>query len=335
MRRRLVAGSEHFEELSGKSFQAMAARVRELGIDLLVDLKGATYDTLLPVLAQRPAPLQATWLGFPGTTGAPYIDYLIGDRVVSPLENAAHFGEKIAQLPHCYQSNDARRALPQPSSRADWGVPDDALLLCAFHQSYKISAAVFDQWCALLHALPGSVLWLLQWNANVEAALTAAAAARGIGAERLVFAPLLPLRRPPRPARPGGRLPRHLAVQRAHHGGRGALGRRAGGDDRRRGVRPARRLEPAPHRGRARARRADVPSYCATVVALAGDGSTARRARRASRERRARPDPLFDGARFAADIERLYMRMWARCVAGERPDHLAALDAPLPSGSPA
>ena len=141
MRRRLVAGSEHFEELRGKSFQAMAARIRELGIDLLVDLKGATYDTLLPVLAQRPAPLQVTWLGFPGTTGAPYIDYLIGDRVVTPLADAAHFSEKIAQLPHCYQPNDARRALPQPSTRADWGVPEDALLLCAFHQSYKISAA--------------------------------------------------------------------------------------------------------------------------------------------------------------------------------------------------
>ena len=106
------------------------------------------------MLAQRPAPLQVGWLGFPGTTGAPYIDYLIGDAVVTPLADAAHFSEKIAQMPHCYQPNDAQRALPLPSTRADWGVADDALVLCAFHQSYKISAEVFDRWCDLLHRLP-------------------------------------------------------------------------------------------------------------------------------------------------------------------------------------
>src|SRR5450755_3561338 len=193
LRQRVVASSERFEELRGMSFEAMGERISKLGIDILVDLKGATYDTLLPVLAQRPAPLQVGWLGFPGTSGAPYIDYFIGDPVVTPLADAAHFSEKIAQLPHCYQPNDAQRARPQPSRRADWGVPDDAIVLCAFHQSYKISAEVFDQWCRLLHQLPGSVLWLLQWNINVQKALTAAAEERGIAPERLVFAPLLPL----------------------------------------------------------------------------------------------------------------------------------------------
>jgi len=162
LRQRVRDGSEHFEDLRGQSFTSMAARIRALGVDILVDLKGATHDTLMPVLAQRPAPLQVSWLGFPGSTGAPYIDYFVGDPVTTPLADAAHFSEKIAQLPHCYQPNDAHRALPQPSSRAHWGVPEDALVLCAFHQSYKISAEVFDTWCELLRDLPHAVLWLLQ-----------------------------------------------------------------------------------------------------------------------------------------------------------------------------
>ncbi len=171
----------------------VAQRVRELGIDILVDLKGATYDAPLPVLAARPAPLQVTWLGFPGTTGAPYIDYLIGDPVVTPLEHAGHFAEKIAQMPLCYQPNDARRERPQPSTRADWGVPEDGLLLCGFHQSYKISEQVFELWCALLRERDDALLWLLQWNTNVQDTLRAAARARGIDPQRLLFAPLVPL----------------------------------------------------------------------------------------------------------------------------------------------
>jgi len=333
MRRRLVAGSEHFEELSGKSFQAMAARIRELGIDLLVDLKGATYDTLLPVLAQRPAPLQVTWLGFPGTTGAPYIDYLIGDRVVTPLADAAHFSEKIAQLPHCYQPNDARRALPQPSTRADWGVPEKALLLCAFHQSYKISAAVFDQWCALLHELPGSVLWLLRWNTNVQAALTKAAAERGIGAERLVFAPLLPLE---------GHLSR-LAHADVYLDAWPCNAHTTAGEALWVGV-PVVTIEGPTFAQRVASSLlrtsglpelvcADVDVYRASVVALAEDPG--RRADlRVCLQAGRFTNRLFDGAGFAVDIEQLYQRMWQRAVAGERPEHLAAADLQARPGSP-
>ena len=325
MRQRLVAGTEHFEELHGKSFQAIAARIRELGIELLVDLKGATYDTLLPVLAQRPAPLQVTWLGFPGTTGAPYIDYLIGDRVVTPLADAGHFSEKIAQLPHCYQPNDARRALPLPSTRADWGVPEGALLLCAFHQSYKISAAVFDQWCALLHELPGAVLWLLQWNTNVQAALTRAAAERGIGAERLAFAPLLPLE---------DHLSR-LAHADVYLDAWPCNAHTTAGEALWVGV-PVVTIE-----GRTFAQRVassllrtsglpelvcgDVDAYRATVVALAADADRRAGLRQRLQSERS-TNRLFDGAAFAADIEQLYRRMWARAIAGERPEHLPAID---------
>jgi predicted O-linked N-acetylglucosamine transferase (SPINDLY family) len=323
MRQRLRAGSEGFEELSGQSFEAMARRVRELQIDLLVDLKGATHDTLLPVLAQRPAPLQVTWLGFPGTTGAPYIDYLIGDRVVTPLADAAHFSEKIAQLPHCYQPNDAQRARPQPSRRADWGVADGATLLCAFHQSYKIGAPVMDEWCRLLHELPDAVLWLLRWNTNVEAALTEAARQRGIGPERLVFAPLLPLQQ---------HLSR-LACADIYLDAWPCNAHTTAGEALWVGV-PVVTLE-----GRTFAQRVassllqavglgdlvckDRAGYAATVLALARDPSR-RQALRAQLESQRDACRLFDGAAFARDIEALYRRMLARAIAGQVPEFLPA-----------
>ncbi len=334
MRRRLRAGSEHFEELSGSSFQAMAARIRELEIDILVDLKGATYDTLLPVLAQRPAPVQVTWLGFPGTTGAPYIDYLIGDRVVTPLADAAHFGEKLAQMPRCYQPNDARRALPRPSTRRDWGVPEEALLLCAFHQSYKVSAPVFDQWCALLHELPGSVLWLLQWNSNVQAALTAVAAERGIGAERLAFAPLLPLQ---------DHLSR-LAHADVYLDAWPCNAHTTAGEALWVGV-PVVTIQGATFAQRVASSLlqtsglpelvcADADAYRATVVALARD-SVRRAALRERLQAERSSNALFDGAGFARDIEQLYRRMWQRALAGDRPEHLPAADPQASPGSPA
>jgi predicted O-linked N-acetylglucosamine transferase (SPINDLY family) len=320
-RERIKASSEHFEELRGCSVERMAQRVRELGIDILVDLKGATYDTLLPVLAQRPAPLQVTWLGFPGSSGAPFIDYLIGDEIVSPLADAANFSEQIAQLPGCYQPNDSLRALPLPSTRADWGVPDGALLLCGFHQSYKISAEVFGAWCDLLHALPGAVLWLLQWNTNVQTRLTAAARERGIGPERLAFAPLLPLQE---------HLSR-LACADIYLDAWPCNAHTTAGEALWVGV-PVITV-----RGRTFAQRVaasllhsvaldelvcdDARGYVEKVVALAADAP--RRAQlRAHIATQRSASTLFDGASFARDIEALYQRMWARAAAGLPPTHL-------------
>ena len=327
LRQRLRDGSEHFEDLRGQSFTSMAARIRALGVDILVDLKGATYDTLMPVLAQRPAPLQVSWLGFPGSTGAPFIDYFIGDPVTTPLADAAHFSEKIAQLPHCYQPNDARRALPQETTRAQWGVADDALVLCAFHQSYKISAEVFDTWCALLRELPQAVLWLLHWNTAVQARLLAAAGERGVASDRVVFSPVLPLQ---------AHLSRLACADlyldawpcNAHTTASEALW--AG-------------VPVVTVKGRIFAQRvaasvlhaagldelvcADVASYRALALALAAD--PARRA--ALRDRlvtQRTASPLFDGAAFARDLEALFERMWSRAVDGKAPEHLPALGGP-------
>jgi predicted O-linked N-acetylglucosamine transferase (SPINDLY family) len=323
LRRRVAAAVEHFVELRGNGFQRIAERVRELGIDVLVDLKGATYDTLLPVFAARPAPLQVTWLGFPGTSGASYIDYLIGDPLVTPLSHGAHYSEAIAQLPGCYQPNDARRERPRPSTRAEWGVDEDTLLLCAFHQSYKISEEVFDTWCTLLHARPDAKLWLLQWNTNVQQALTQAAELRGIGAERLLFAPLLPL------AEHLGRLA-HADIYldawpcNAHTTAGEALWV---------GVPVVTLLgETFAQRVAASLLHAvqldelvagDRDAYVQKVLALANDPAR-RAALRTHLGAQRTASALFDGERFARDWEALLDRMWRQSLSGAPPRHLPA-----------
>ncbi|MDE2401578.1 MAG: hypothetical protein KGL90_07920 [Burkholderiales bacterium] len=189
MRSRLEHSTEHFVDVAKVSDHEVAQRVRQDGIEVLVDLKGHTRDARLGIFAYRPAPVQVSFLGFPGTTGADYIDYFIGDAIVSPLDQAAHYSEKLALLPHCYQPNDRQRPKPQPCTRAQAGLPDDALVLCGFNQPFKLSPEVFDVWCRLLHQLPGSVLWLLQWNEQAPVQLRAEAAARGVDPSRLYFAP--------------------------------------------------------------------------------------------------------------------------------------------------
>ena len=208
-------------------------------------------------------------------------------------------------------------------SRADWGAPEGALLLCAFHQSYKISAEVFDQWCALLHALPGSVLWLLQWNTNVQTALTNAARERGIKPERLLFAPMVT---------PQGHLSRLACADiyldawpcNAHTTASEALWC---------GV-PVVTLKGATFAQRVAASVLhsveldelvcdDVQTYALRVVALAQDAPR-RAALREHLHAQRSASPLFDGAGFARDIEALYQRMWARALAGLPPEHLPA-----------
>lgn len=172
--------------------EVQAQRIRDDGIAVLVDLCGYTANSRLGVFALRPAPVQAAWLAYPGTTGSDYIDYLIGDPVVTPLAHAAHYSECIAQLPVCYQATDERREHPQPvDSRAACALPEDAFVFASFNQSYKITEPVFDAWCRILARVPGSVLWLLVPEAEARERLHAQALQRGIAAQRLVFAPFV------------------------------------------------------------------------------------------------------------------------------------------------
>lgn len=196
MRARL-RNAGRFVDVAKRSDLEVAQQVRHDQIDVLVDLKGHTRDARLAIFGYRAAPVQVSFLGFPGTTGAAPadgMDYFIGDAIVSPLANAGHFTEKLALMPGCYQPNDRQRPLPGPYSRAQAGLPEGALVLCGFNQPFKLSPEVFDVWCRLLQRLPDAVLWLLQWNEHSPAQLRAEAAARGIDPQRLVFAPKIGLR---------------------------------------------------------------------------------------------------------------------------------------------
>jgi predicted O-linked N-acetylglucosamine transferase (SPINDLY family) len=174
------------------SDRAAAERIAADGVDIVIDINGWTTGQRAAVLAQRPARLQVQWLGHPGTMGAPWIDYVIADRVIIPPGHEAHFSEKIVRLPHCYQPTDNKRAVGDPRSRAEHGLPDGAFVFCSFNLAHKFTPEVFDVWMKLLAAVDSSVLWLLEPSAAAVAALRQEAAARGIAADRLIFAPRRP-----------------------------------------------------------------------------------------------------------------------------------------------
>lgn len=171
-----------------------AASIRKAGIDILIDLKGFTQSSRLGLFAARPAPVQVTWLGFPGTVAGVAMDHAITDWVVTPPGSERFFAEKLIRMPHCYQPNDRQRPrFSRPAFRARFGLPEAGLVFAAFHQVQKIRSGPFAAWMAILKDNPGSVLWLLDHPPVVRENLERAAAAHGIEADRLVYAPKKPL----------------------------------------------------------------------------------------------------------------------------------------------
>jgi predicted O-linked N-acetylglucosamine transferase (SPINDLY family) len=163
-------------------------------VDILIDLKGFTKDARTEILAYRPAPVQVNFLGFPGSMGADFIDYIIADDFVAPMHQQAVFTEKIVHLPDTYQPNDALRQIAERTpSRTECGLPESGFVFASFNSAYKITAEVFDRWMRLLGAIPGSVLWLLDSNTLAKTNLRREAVVRGIDPGRLVFAPKLRL----------------------------------------------------------------------------------------------------------------------------------------------
>jgi predicted O-linked N-acetylglucosamine transferase (SPINDLY family) len=193
MRARLVGAFDRFVDVGAFSHRQAATAIYEDGVDILIDLKGYTHQARPEIAAQRPAPVQAGYLGFPATMGADFIDYLMIDSVVVPAGQQPFFSERLVQLPGCYQVNDRKReiAKPPPSRRA-CGLPDDGFVFCGFNNSYKISPRIFDVWMRLLRAVPASTLWLLRSNDVMEDNLAMEAEKRGVDRRRLVFAPFLP-----------------------------------------------------------------------------------------------------------------------------------------------
>jgi len=192
LRRRMEAAADGFVDCRAMSIEEQAQRIRRDGVALLVDMSGFTQNTRLDVFTLRPAPVQALWLAYPSTTGGDFMDYVVGDPVLTPMAHAEDFSEHVAQLPVCYEPTDEHRDHPEPvESRAACGLPDDAFVYACFNQSYKITEEVFSRWCRILHRVPGSVLWLLVPQPEIQAALHAQAAARGIVPDRVIFAPFV------------------------------------------------------------------------------------------------------------------------------------------------
>ena len=190
VRARLVKAFDRFFDVADHSDQDIAALARQHEIDIAVDLKGFTQDCRPGIFALRPAPIQVNYLGFPGTMGAPYIDYILADPVVIPKEHFEFYSEKVVQLPHSYQVNDARRPIAETTpTRRELGLPETGFVFCCFNNNFKITPDVFAIWMRLLSRVEGSVLWLLEGHPSVRQNLRREAQQRNIDPARLVFAP--------------------------------------------------------------------------------------------------------------------------------------------------
>src|SRR5262249_54733732 len=189
MRARLVAAFDQFLDVRAKSDAEVARLLCELKVDIAVDLKGYTQDCRPRILAHRPAPIQVNYLGFPGTMGTEFIDYIIADEIMLPFDQQPFYSERIVHLPDCYQPNDRRRQIGERTpARAEVGLPEQGFVFCSFNNNWKITPEVFDVWMRLLKVVNGSVLWLRDDGAS-EQNLRKEALARGVDPGRLVFAP--------------------------------------------------------------------------------------------------------------------------------------------------
>ena len=202
MRKRVTSAFDRFIDVRTQSDKKIALLSRELEIDIAVDLKGFSQDSRPGIFALRAAPIQVNYLGYPGTMGAEYIDYLIADRTLIPESSRPYYSEKIGYLPDCYQVNDAKRSIADKVfTRKELGLPETGFIFCCFNNNYKITPATFDGWMRILNKIEGSVLWLLEDNVTAVHNLRKEATKRGVDADRLIFAKRMP-------------LPEHLARHR-------------------------------------------------------------------------------------------------------------------------
>jgi predicted O-linked N-acetylglucosamine transferase (SPINDLY family) len=322
IRQRLVAAFDHFVDGTAMTDAALAQAIRGLQVDILIDLNGYTDLARPGVLALRPAPLQISYLGYPGTLGAPFIDHLVADATLIPEAERQHYSEKILYLPGSYQANDDQRELPgPPPPRAECGLPEGAFVFCCFNDAFKVMPPVFDVWMRLLQQVPGSVLWLPSRHADHQANLRAEALRRGVDASRLVFAPYVDIHQHWRRL-PLADLFLDTLPYNAHGTGSDALWA---------GL-PLVTCTGSTFAGRVGASllRAvgldelvtdSLPAYEALALALARD-PVRLQALRDRLSGQARSRTLFDSARFTRQLEDGYRQAWALQQAGQGLDHV-------------
>lgn len=189
-RQRFVNAIDNLVDITNLSDEEAARRIYSDAIDILIDLKGPTQGSRLGIFTLTPAPISASYLGFPGSSGADFIDYIISDGIVTPESSKPFYTEKLCRLPETYQCNDNARAIAaNPISRDEHTLPKNGVIFCCFNQPYKIEEVAFTHWMRILSAIPESVLWLLETGELAKQNLRAEAQKRGISADRLIFAP--------------------------------------------------------------------------------------------------------------------------------------------------
>ncbi len=322
VRARAVAAFDRFHDVRGQSDSEIAALAKDAGIDIAIDLKGPTHMNRAGIFAHRAAPVQVSYIGYPGTTGAPYIDYLIADRILIPEGSREHYSEKVVYLPGSYQVNDSKRSVVETARpREAFGLPPSGFVFCCFNCHYKILPSMFDSWMRILRSVDGSVLWLLTDSPVASVNLRREAEARGVAAERLVPAPRLP---------PGEHLARHQAADlfldtfpcNAHTTASDALWA---------GV-PLLTLAGDSFASRVAASLlhaiglpelvvADQQHYEALAIALATDPDRHRELKRRLAQNRDTA-LLFDTSAYARHLEKAFVLMHERQLAGLPPDHI-------------
>ncbi|KAA1052604.1 tetratricopeptide repeat protein [Azospirillum argentinense] len=318
-RRRLEAAFDAFYDIRGCDAERVQALLAAEGVHILVDLKGYTRHVRFDLLARRLAPVQVAYLGYPGTMGSDVMDYVIGDRFVTPPEHQPHYRERLVIMPDSYQVNDRRRPLDAPvPDRAACGLPPDGFVFCAFNAPFKITPSLFGLWMRVLARVPGSVLWLQQPGRDGADNLRREAAQRGVDPGRLVFAPHKPQ---------AAHLARyrladlfldsfpytgHTTVSDALWMGLPVVTRI--GDTFASRV-AAGLLNAA---GLPQMVTTSFDGYEALAVRLAGDPATLAAYRRRLATARATA-PLFDSPRFTRHLERAYRTMWDCHAAGLPP----------------
>lgn len=189
LRARIRKAIDHYIPLTGVDDVTAARVIAEAGIDILVDLQGLTNGARPAIVGMRPAPVQVSYLGLPGTCALPGVDWILADRFVMPAELQPYMTEKPIYVPHCYQVSDRQREVATMPTRAAYGLPEDAFVFCSFNNTFKFTESVFKSWMRILKQVPHSVLWLLADNEWALANMRRVADAHGIGHERLILAP--------------------------------------------------------------------------------------------------------------------------------------------------
>jgi predicted O-linked N-acetylglucosamine transferase (SPINDLY family) len=326
MTERLEGAFERFLTVHELEDGDIAKLIREMEIDIAVDLMGYTEWSRTRIFALKPAPIQVVHLGFPGTMGASYIDYIIADPVLVPLDRRAHYKEKLVHLPDCYMPSDNKRAIAQAPSRAEAGLPERGFVFCSFNTIAKVAPPMFDVWMRLLKQAEGSVLWLSAANEIAHNNLRREAQRRGVDGRRLIFAPF---------ATDGDRHLARLSLAdlfldtlpyNAHAGGVDTLWA---------GV-PIITCKGSTFAGRVGASlltaiglpeliTGSLDAYESLVLKLAREPETLA-SLKAKLARNRTTSPLFDTQRFTRNLEAAYLAMWQRQQRGDLPAHIAIQD---------